>query len=91
LLRNTLDDIDFEIILLIKLRMSKVEKIWEIKNKLNIPVLDEVRKKEALGKRINLWNAINMNYTDIEKIYSLLHSMAIEKQTEISNVQNTKI
>jgi hypothetical protein len=27
LLRNTLDDIDFEIILLIKLRMSKVEKI----------------------------------------------------------------
>lgn len=63
-LRKKIDEIDDELLRLLKDRLEVSKKIGEIKKKNNMPIYDPVREQEIIDMSIN-------DFDDEEKIYAV--------------------
>lgn len=71
-LRKKIDETDFEIISLLSERMRLAKEIASEKIKKNIPILQKKREKEAISKRVNFGEKLNLKPLFTEKIFLLL-------------------
>jgi len=62
--RNQIEDIDLEILKLLKERLFIVSKIGEIKKTNNIPIFNKEREDEVVTK-LKSYNLINSDYIDL--------------------------
>lgn len=76
--RDSIDEIDTQIIELLAKRFEVVKKVWEYKKKNNMPPLQASRWQEVLNSRkeqgLKLW--INPDF--IEKFWDDIHDYALE-------------
>jgi chorismate mutase/prephenate dehydratase len=62
--REKIENIDLEILKLLKERLSIVSKIGEIKKTNNIPIYNKEREEEVITK-LKSYNLINLDYIDL--------------------------
>ena len=79
-LRNSIDKVDDQIFDLILKRFDYVEKIGNIKKKMNIPVDDKARE-ESIIERLSEKLSTKINYKEIKKIIDPIISIAKEIQS----------
>lgn len=79
-LRREIDKIDEKMLELFAKRQKVAREIGKIKEKLNIPAVDFMRKKVALDHRLKFGERIGIRKGDIEEIFELLHKKAVEVQ-----------
>lgn len=58
-LRREIDEIDLEILSLISIRLALVQKAFQIKKELNIPLRDQKRVEDMMEQRKEMWSCIN--------------------------------
>lgn len=79
-LRAQIDDIDKSIIELLAKRMDVVGKIGNLKQKKEIPPLDEKRWEEVLEGQLKRAEELGLNKNEIKKIYTIIHNYALAIQ-----------
>lgn len=79
-LRKKIDEIDENIISLLKKRFDIVGEIKKIKNENNISVIDGQRQKQLLDLRKSFAKKINISEEFIKKLFSLIHDYSVEIQ-----------
>lgn len=82
-LRNQIDQIDGQIIILLQKRFDFVKNIGMIKKEKNLPILDEKRKEEMLAIKKSFAKKINISGKFIAKIFSIIHDYSLKIQKEI--------
>ena len=78
-LRNSIDKVDDQIFDLILKRFNYVEKIGNIKKKMNIPVDDKARE-EIIIERLSEKLSTKINYKEIKKIIGPIISISKDIQ-----------
>lgn len=78
--RKDLDTIDFEILNLLKKRTVIVNDIWKLKKSNNLSIIDNDRKYKAKQDRIEYWMTIWLFPEEIDKLYTVLHDIAVERE-----------
>ena len=78
-LRNSIDKVDDQIFDLILKRFDYVEKIGNIKKKMNMPVDDKARE-EIIIERLSEKLSTKINYKEIKKIISPIISISKDIQ-----------
>jgi chorismate mutase len=86
-LRKLIDKLDDQILQKIAERMSVVEKIGTYKRDNDITILQVNRWDEIMHKRIAFAKAMKLDVHFTEKLFELMHSESIRKQTEIMNTK----
>lgn len=71
-LRSKVDDIDSQILSLIKKRLNLVTKIGQYKKENNIKIKDLKREKEVLDKIVKKAEEFNLSGIFIKKIWQIL-------------------
>lgn len=80
IIREEINKIDKELVLLLEKRFDVVMKVGEYKKQNNLPILDENREKIVIENCIN--NLNNKDYSSqIEEIYK--HIMSLSRQLQI--------
>ena len=88
-LRCNIDDLDQEIIHLLKLRFELVDKIGKEKIKNNIMILQLSRMKQMINDRIILGKKSGLNPDFIKKIYHIIHEESFKYQTKLIKEKNS--
>ena len=84
-LRNSIDNIDGELIAILTKRMAVVEKIGEYKRDNNVAILQIERWIEILRTRKITGEINDLSKEFIHAMFQLIHKESIQKQTEIMN------
>lgn len=82
-LRLEVDNIDLQIINLMKQRNDAVEKIGAEKNNIGVPVLQENRWEELLQKRIEIGKQLGISEKTIRAIWDILHEDSLSRQKQV--------
>lgn len=83
--RNMINEVDDELLNVLKKRMSIIEKIGEYKKEQGITIFQLERWQEILLTRSQWGEKLGMSRAHIEKICQLLHEESIRIQTEVMN------
>ena len=81
-LRNELDLIDKEILLLLENRMDIIRKVGEIKSKLDIPIEDIEREKEII-KKLTYYSHNKLSARQLIIIFKAVFQSAKNEQNKI--------
>ena len=81
-LRNELDLIDKEILLLLENRMDIIRKVGEIKSKLDIPIEDIEREKEII-KKLTYYSHDKLSERQLIRIFKAVFQSAKNEQNKI--------
>ena len=84
-LRNIVDEIDEELITVLKKRTQIINKIGVYKKKHHITIFQLERWQEILRTRAQLAEKLGISRNHIEKIYQVLHEESIRIQNDIMN------
>jgi chorismate mutase len=84
-LRNAIDEIDDELLNVLKKRIQIIEKIGEYKKAHNITIFQIERWQELLRTRAQWAEKLGISSSHIEKICQLLHEESIRIQNELMN------
>lgn len=84
-LRNAIDEIDDELLNVLKKRTQIIEKIGEYKKAHNITIFQIERWQELLRTRAQWAEKLGISRSHIEKICQLLHEESIRIQNELMN------
>lgn len=87
-LRQKIDDIDDELMTVLKKRMHIIEEIGQYKKEHNITVFQLERWQEILRTRPKWAEKLGITESLVEKMCLLLHDESIRIQTEIMNKKN---
>lgn len=90
-LRQTVDNIDAEIIDLIAKRMEISGQMGEVKRLNNITAYQPERWREILETRCEQARKLSLSGSYISSIYELIHNESIKKQLEILQLDNKNI
>ncbi len=85
LLRNLIDEIDDELLSILKKRNQVVEQIGGYKKQHHITIFQLQRWQHILKTRAQLAEKIGLNRSYIEKLCQLLHDESIKVQNEVMN------
>jgi len=88
--RNNIDEIDAQIIALVKERLHLVEKIANEKQKNHITAFQLERWMEILKSRTDWGTQQNLTKDFIEKLFQLIHEESIRTQIEIMKKEGIK-
>ena len=83
--RNMIDEIDDELINVLKKRMSVIEQIGEYKKENHLTIFQLERWQDILRTRSKWADKLGIPKAHIEKICQLLHEESIRIQTEVMN------
>ncbi len=83
--RSMIDEIDDELINVLKKRISVIEEIGEYKKEHNITVFQLERWQEILRTRTQWGEKLGLSRNHIEKICQLLHEESIRVQNDVLN------
>ena len=84
-LRNIIDEIDEELITVLKKRTHIINEIGAYKKKHQITIFQLERWQEILRTRAQLAEKLGISRSHIEKIYQVLHEESIRIQNDIMN------
>lgn len=84
-LRNAIDEIDDELINILKKRMNVIEQIGQYKKEHHITIFQLERWQEILKTREQWAEKLGMSKNYIDKICQLLHEESIRLQTDVMN------
>jgi chorismate mutase len=84
-LRNIIDEIDEELIHVLKKRTQIIEQIGNYKKEHNITIFQLERWQELLRTRIQLAQKLGLSPNHVEKICQLLHEESIRIQNGLMN------
>jgi chorismate mutase len=82
-LRESIDEVDRELIEILRTRMSLVEKACEYKRENNITIFQVERWNDIFRSRSEWAQKMEMNKDFIAEVYKLIHIESIRKQTEV--------
>ncbi len=85
LLRNLIDEIDDELLSILKKRNQVVQQIGNYKKEHHITIFQLQRWQHILKTRAQLAEKIGLNRSYIEKLCQLLHDESIKVQNEVMN------
>ena len=85
ILRNLIDEIDDELLTILKKRNQVVEQIGGYKKQHHITIFQLQRWQQILKTRAQLAEKIGLNRSYIEKLCQLLHDESIKVQNEVMN------
>ncbi|MBN2101046.1 chorismate mutase [Candidatus Dojkabacteria bacterium] len=83
-LRQAIDEVDEQLIVLISKRMKLVAKIGEYKARNDIPPLDENRWDQVINSRISKAEMLGLKGEIVRQIWELMHSYALDLEENIS-------
>ncbi|WP_292486493.1 chorismate mutase [Methanohalobium sp.] len=86
--RAQIQQIDSEILELIKKRVDLAEKVLDAKRKENLSINDEEQNQVVINRAIDEATELNLDTAAIKKIYETLIQMSIDKQYELSGNGN---
>lgn len=89
--RQMIDEIDDELINILKKRISVIEDIGLYKKEHNITVFQLERWQEILRTRSQLAEKLGLSRNHIEKLCQLLHEESIRVQNEVMNRKEEKL
>ena len=90
MLRNEIDDIDTELVQLLKNRQDKIEEIARLKFKENVAIYQKERWLDILNKAIKNAGDNQINQKFIEQLFRLLHQESLKLQHHVFNDLNSK-
>ncbi len=90
ILRKEIDDLDTELVQLLKSRQDRIEAIGRLKFKENVAIYQKERWLDILNKAIENAKENNINPKFIEQLFRLLHQESLKLQHQIFNVLNSK-
>lgn len=71
-LREEIDEVDWQILKLIKRRMEISKKIGTFKRLNDLPIIDSEREKQLISNRLKQGTAIDLNESLVRKLFHLL-------------------
>lgn len=77
-LRNEIDQVDFQIMQLLKLRMDLVIKVGKYKKERGIPALDMKRWTFVLENKLAIAKDLGINTDMVRHIYNRIHEEALD-------------
>ena len=86
--RAEIQQIDSEILALIKKRVDLAEKVLDAKRKENLSINDEDQNRVVINRAMDEAIELNLDTAAIKKIYETLIQMSIDKQYELSGNGN---
>jgi chorismate mutase len=86
--RTEIDEIDEEIVYLLKKRLEVVNKIGDFKEKNNVTVFQLERWIEIIDSRSGLANKLDMNEAFISEIFKSIHKESIRLQSNFQHKKN---
>ncbi|ADI74485.1 chorismate mutase [Methanohalobium evestigatum Z-7303] len=86
--RAQIQQIDSEILALIKKRVDLAEKVLDAKRKENLSINDEEQNQVVINRAIDEATELNLDTAAIKEIYETLIQMSIDKQYELSGNGN---
>ena len=86
--RAEIQQIDSEILALIKKRVDLAEKVLDAKRKENLSINDEEQNRVVINRAMDEATELNLDTAAIKKIYETLIQMSIDKQYELSGNGN---
>lgn len=86
--RAEIQQIDKEILALIKKRIDLAEKVLDAKRKENLSINDEEQNKVVVNRAMDEATELNLDTAAVKKIYETLIQMSIDKQHELSGNGN---
>lgn len=84
-LRQSIDELDEEIMQKLSARMEIAEKIGEYKRDNNVTILQVNRWDEVVQKRTNLATAMGLSTEFAHKLLQIVHKESIRRQTSVMN------
>ena len=87
-LRDKIDQVDSELVTLLKHRMAIVDEIGHYKKENNVAIFQLERWNEILKSRGDWAERGNLDREFIEKIYKAIHEESLKQQTSISKMPN---
>ncbi|MBU0457774.1 MAG: chorismate mutase [Nanoarchaeota archaeon] len=82
-LRKEIDKLDGELLEVLARRKKIVDKIFKLKNELNLPKRDLEREKEMFEVRTKLAKKLDLSPNFIEKLFELIINESIKEQRKI--------
>jgi len=83
LLRKEIDDLDTELVQLLRNRQDKIEEIGRLKFKENLAIYQKERWLDILDKAINNARENQVNQKFIEQLFRLLHQESLKLQHQV--------
>ncbi len=90
ILRKEIDDLDTELVHLLRNRQNKIETIGHLKFDENLAIYQKERWLDILSKAINNAHENQVNQKFIEQIFRLLHQESLKLQHQVFNQLNAK-
>ncbi|MDX2302879.1 MAG: bifunctional 3-deoxy-7-phosphoheptulonate synthase/chorismate mutase type II [Microscillaceae bacterium] len=87
-LRDQIDNVDRELIEILKRRMALVEKACEYKRENNVTIFQVDRWNEIFRTRSEWAKKMSLNKDFITEVYKLIHIESIRTQTEVMTIQD---
>lgn len=81
--RQQIDDLDTQLLYLIKKRMAIVKKVGLYKKQKTLPVLDKKRWKKVLETRLTKVKKLGLNLSFTQKLFELIHDQALEIEKQL--------
>jgi chorismate mutase len=79
-LRLKIDQLDMQVIALLKKRFEISDLIGKIKTKEKLPLIDKERKKQLITSKIEFTRKMGISENFIKKLFSLIHDYSVEIQ-----------
>ncbi|MFP4654370.1 MAG: chorismate mutase [Methanohalobium sp.] len=86
--RAEIQQIDSEILALIKKRVDLAEKVLDAKRNENLSINDEEQNRVVINRAMDEATELNLDTAAVKKIYETLIQMSIDKQYELSGNGN---
>jgi len=83
IIRNEIDDIDSELIELLKNRKEKIENLAQLKHKENVAIYQKERWLDILKKAIDNAHKNQLNQKHIEQLFRLIHQESLKIQHKV--------
>ena len=90
LLRKEIDDLDTELVQLLRNRQDKIEEIGRLKFKENLAIYQKERWLDILDKAINNSRENQVNQKFIEQLFRLLHQESLKLQHQVIKRLNSE-
>ena len=81
-LRQSIDQIDRELVRLFEQRMAVTREVGEYKQQVGLPVLDAAREREVLAKKINLISNPDLQ-ADVVQLYENIMAISRRQQRRL--------
>ncbi len=82
-LRDSIDDLDKEIVDAIAKRMTLVKQVGELKKKNNVEVVQNDRWQQLLKSRMSWSSESGMSAEEIKELFTTLHDISVNRQRGI--------